>query len=60
VVSEWCRTLGREVRVRLPGGDDVFGLAVGIDGSGCLIVRASKDDRMIAVAAGDVTHLRYE
>lgn len=59
-VSEWCRTLGREVRVSLPGGVDLFGLAVGIDAGGCLVVRSGKDDRMIAVAAGDVTHLRYE
>ena len=59
-VSEWCRTLGREVRVSLPGGDDLFGTAVAIDLSGCLVVRGARDDRMVAVAAGDVTHLRYE
>jgi BirA family biotin operon repressor/biotin-[acetyl-CoA-carboxylase] ligase len=60
VVAEWCRTLGRQVRVSLPGGSDLFGEAVGIDESGCLLVRSQQDDSTQAVAAGDVTHLRYE
>lgn len=60
VVTEWCRTLGRRVRVMLPGGRDLFGLATGIDATGCLVVRSDTDDEIIAVAAGDVTHLRYE
>jgi BirA family transcriptional regulator, biotin operon repressor / biotin---[acetyl-CoA-carboxylase] ligase len=60
VVSEACRTLGRQVRVSLPGGDDLFGVATGIDPSGRLLVRSAADDDIIAVAAGDVTHLRYE
>lgn len=59
VVSEWCRTLGKEVRVSLPGGDDLFGTATGIDATGRLLVRG-RDSRITAVAAGDVTHLRYE
>jgi BirA family biotin operon repressor/biotin-[acetyl-CoA-carboxylase] ligase len=59
-VSEWCRTLGRQVRVELPGGSDRFGVAVGIDASGCLEVRDERTDAVVAVAAGDVTHLRYE
>ncbi len=29
-VSEWCRTLGREVRVLVPGGDDLVGRPYGI------------------------------
>ena len=60
LVSEWCRTLGREVRVSLPGGDDLFGTATGIDETGRLLVREQGVDRITAVAAGDVTHLRYE
>ena len=59
-VSEWCRTLGRQVRVSLPGGSDLFGVAVGIDPTGCLMVRVESDGSVAAVAAGDVTHLRYE
>ena len=53
VVAE-CSTIGRRVRVELPGGDDLYGTATGIDAEGRLVV----DDRV--VAAGDVTHLRYE
>ena len=60
VVSEWCRTLGRDVRVSLPGGDDLFGVATGIDSTGRLLVRVQRDSAITAVAAGDVTHLRYE
>ncbi|PJJ71205.1 BirA family biotin operon repressor/biotin-[acetyl-CoA-carboxylase] ligase [Diaminobutyricimonas aerilata] len=59
-VEELCTTLGREVRVELPGGDRLFGTAVGIDGTGRLQVKRSSDGRLVAVAAGDVTHLRYE
>jgi BirA family biotin operon repressor/biotin-[acetyl-CoA-carboxylase] ligase len=59
VVSEWCRTLGREVRVSLPGGTDLFGTATGIDATGRLIVREQGSHAETAVAAGDVTHLRY-
>lgn len=60
VVSESCRTLGRQVRVSLPGGKDLFGVATGIDSGGRLLVRSAGDDDTVAVAAGDVTHLRYE
>ena len=60
VASEWCRTLGRQVRVSLPGGDDLYGVATGMDDSGCLVVRSELTGSTRAVAAGDVTHLRYE
>ena len=59
-VSEWCRTIGKQVRVELPGGSNRFGVAVGIDPTGCLLVRDQRDETVSAVAAGDVTHLRYE
>lgn len=56
-VVEACHTIGRPVRVQLPSGDDLRGTAVGIDGDGRLIVES--DAGRTAVAAGDVTHLRY-
>ena len=52
-VKAACATLGRQVRVELPGTDDLIGLAEDIDESGRLVVDGHP------VAAGDVTHLRY-
>ena len=52
-----CDTIGRDVRVELPGGRPLCGRAVGIDPDGRLVVRASPGSE-IAVAAGDVIHLR--
>jgi BirA family biotin operon repressor/biotin-[acetyl-CoA-carboxylase] ligase len=60
LLGDWCTTLGQQVRVELPGGDTIIGTATGIDGTGRLQVRRSSDGRSLAVAAGDVTHLRYE
>jgi BirA family biotin operon repressor/biotin-[acetyl-CoA-carboxylase] ligase len=58
-VSRECSTLGREVRVELPSGETLAGVAVAVDEGGRLVVRPrSGDDR--AVASGDVTHVRYE
>lgn len=51
-----CDTLGRAVRVHLPGGGFLAGEAVGIDASGRLEVRSA--DGVVAVAAGDVVHVR--
>jgi len=59
-VSESCSTLGRRVRVHLPGGEVLSGAAIDIDRSGRLCVKRETDGRVQAVAAGDVTHLRYE
>lgn len=65
-VTELCGTLGREVRVELPGGIEHVGTAVGVDASGHLLVGAPRgvdsasDADVVTVAAGDVTHLRYE
>lgn len=55
-----CSTLEQEVRVELPGGGQLIGTAMGIDSSGRLEVRDAKDGHLVTVAAGDVTHLRYE
>ena len=51
-----CGTIGRRVRVELPGGHVVRGLAAGIDPAGRLLVRGP--DGEVPVAAGDVVHVR--
>ncbi|MFT2816945.1 biotin--[acetyl-CoA-carboxylase] ligase [Leifsonia sp. A12D58] len=58
-VTELCGTLGTQIRVELPGGDDLVGIATALDLGGRLIVRNQANDELQAVAAGDVTHLRY-
>ena len=57
-VTTACGTIGRPVRVELPGAADIHGTAEGIDELGRLLVR--RDAELLRVAAGDVTHLRYE
>lgn len=56
-VAGACSTLGRSVRVQLPAADDLLGIAAELDSTGRLVIEAS--GRRTAVAAGDVTHLRY-
>ncbi|MFI0792823.1 biotin--[acetyl-CoA-carboxylase] ligase [Micromonospora rubida] len=51
-----CGTVGRPVRVLLPGGDEITGTATGVDPDGQLIVDTPAGPR--ALAAGDVLHLR--
>jgi BirA family transcriptional regulator, biotin operon repressor / biotin---[acetyl-CoA-carboxylase] ligase len=51
-----CGTLGKQVRVSLPGGETVAGLAAGVDGAGRLVVRSPSD--LVPVSAGDVVHVR--
>ncbi len=51
-----CLTLGRDVRVLLPDGAHLDGVAVDIDVEGRLLVEEA--GRRTAVAAGDVVHLR--
>jgi BirA family biotin operon repressor/biotin-[acetyl-CoA-carboxylase] ligase len=57
-----CATIGRRVRVELPGGQLLSGLAAGVDPDGRLLVRVSSaaglPDAEVPVAAGDVVHLR--
>ncbi|QYH35589.1 biotin--[acetyl-CoA-carboxylase] ligase [Salinibacterium sp. M195] len=55
-----CGTIGRRVRVELPGGGRLFGTAETIDDHGQLVVRDDANNGLQHVAAGDVTHLRYE
>lgn len=55
-VRDNCDTLGRWVRVELPGDAALVGRAEGIDSRGRLVVRAS--GREHSVSAGDVVHVR--
>lgn len=57
-VSELCGTLGSEVRVQLPGDQELLGVAERLDRDGRLVVRDGNGE-LQTVAAGDVTHLRY-
>ncbi len=52
-----CVTLGRTVRVELPGGKLLTGTATDIDADGRLLVTPA-DGVPVALAAGDVTHVR--
>ncbi|WP_433252118.1 biotin--[acetyl-CoA-carboxylase] ligase [Streptosporangium sp. CA-135522] len=49
-------TVGREVRVELPGERVLTGLATGIDESGHLLVRSKGEEHSLSV--GDVVHVR--
>ncbi len=51
-----CDTLGRDVRVELPGGRTLEGRAVDVDHDGRLLVAGDRGSQV--VAAGDVVHLR--
>jgi len=51
-----CVTVGREVRVDLPGGQVLTGRASGIDDAGRLVVTGADGDTV--VGAGDVVHVR--
>jgi BirA family transcriptional regulator, biotin operon repressor / biotin---[acetyl-CoA-carboxylase] ligase len=52
-----CATIGRRVRVELPGGRLLDGLAAGVDADGRLLVSVPPDANL-PVAAGDIVHLR--
>jgi len=52
----WCVTVGREVRVELPGGTLLTGTATDVDATGRLAVRTSSGTEL--VGAGDVVHVR--
>ena len=53
-----CATLGRSVRVELPGGSVLAGLAEDIDTDGCLLVAPDSGALPVPVSAGDVIHVR--
>ncbi|WP_296632746.1 biotin--[acetyl-CoA-carboxylase] ligase [Rhodoluna sp.] len=54
-----CQTLGLRVKAILPGNKEVIGEAVGIDDSGRLILLPDGAKSVMAVAAGDIVHLRH-
>jgi BirA family biotin operon repressor/biotin-[acetyl-CoA-carboxylase] ligase len=58
VYAESCDTIGRDVRVLLPGDAVLAGEAVGIDPDGRLQVLPAGGGAPVAVAAGDVVHVR--
>jgi BirA family biotin operon repressor/biotin-[acetyl-CoA-carboxylase] ligase len=58
-VTRACGTIGRTVRVELPDGTNLYGRAESLDALGRLMVRPPNGPPQ-PVAAGDVTHLRYE
>lgn len=53
-----CATLGRSVRVELPVGRFVTGVARDIDPDGRLLVADDSGSRPMAISAGDVIHVR--
>jgi BirA family biotin operon repressor/biotin-[acetyl-CoA-carboxylase] ligase len=62
-VIEACVTLdhagNNRVRAILPGDAEIIGAAVGIDDTGRLIVQPDGEREVVAVAAGDIVHLRH-
>ena len=54
---EVCRTVGRRVRVHLPGDRHVDGTATAVDDDGRLVLRTA-DGEVHRLAAGDVVHVR--
>ena len=53
-----CVTLGQRVRVELPVGRFVSGVATGVDHDGRLLVADNPGDPPMAISAGDVVHVR--
>lgn len=53
---EHSATLGREVRMELPGGHTATGTALDVDGEGRLVIGTDGGER--AFTAGDVVHVR--
>ncbi|MFJ6195182.1 biotin--[acetyl-CoA-carboxylase] ligase [Micromonospora sp. NPDC092111] len=51
-----CATVGRQVRVLLPGGAELTGLATGVDADGHLVVDTATGPQHLP--AGDILHLR--
>jgi BirA family biotin operon repressor/biotin-[acetyl-CoA-carboxylase] ligase len=58
-VSDSYRIGNKKVRAILPGEQELLGDAVGIDDTGRLIVQPTGGKEVVAVAAGDIVHLRH-
>jgi BirA family biotin operon repressor/biotin-[acetyl-CoA-carboxylase] ligase len=54
-----CLSIGRRVRVMLPGDQTLEGRAIEIDDSGRLLIAVDGEQQLFAVAAGDIVHLRH-
>lgn len=54
-----CSTLGSKVKAILPGDQEILGTAVAIDDTGRLILQPEASTEVVAVAAGDIVHLRH-
>ena len=52
-----CATLGRQVRVQLPAGDELAGEATTVDPDGQMVIRTD-DGTLHRISAGDVVHVR--
>ena len=55
---ERCSTIGQRVRAILPGDTELHGVAVDVDDQGRIVIRPDDGGDIVAVAAGDITHLR--
>jgi BirA family biotin operon repressor/biotin-[acetyl-CoA-carboxylase] ligase len=53
-----CVTLGQRVRVELPAGRFMTGVATGVDPDGRLLIADNPGDPPMAISAGDVVHVR--
>ncbi len=58
-VRERSATIGRDVRVELPGGGEVVGRAIDISEAGRLVVAPDGGGDVVEVTVGDIVHLRH-
>ena len=58
-VRERSATIGRDVRVEVPGGVEVVGRAVDISPDGHLVVAPDEGGAVVEVTVGDIVHLRH-
>jgi BirA family biotin operon repressor/biotin-[acetyl-CoA-carboxylase] ligase len=56
-IRDTCSTIGRSVRVILPGDKELLGEAVDIDELGRIVI--AHDGKHTAVSVGDIVHLRH-
>ena len=54
-----CSSVGRRVRAILPGDKELIGEAIGIDETGRLLISPETGGEAVAIAAGDIVHLRH-
>lgn len=56
-INSTCTSVGRDVRVVLPGDQEFLGKALEVDALGRLVVQNAAETR--AVSVGDIVHLRH-